>query len=126
MDTHDGANVASQIPSTRGKGQVLGRVQSIGVDHKVAVVFVNGRGFASIARVEELWQGLAFDSVDFVELKPGRVRRDHDGVGLGCQVLLGFGLLLLNPFLPQSNVTLSVGVRGALFAFIRVVCWQET
>jgi hypothetical protein len=86
MHAHDGADIAGQVPSAGRDGQIFARVETIGVDHKVAVVLVDMRRLASVAAVEELRQGLALNVVDGVHVEPGAVARQHDGVRLGDEV----------------------------------------
>ena len=73
MDAHDGAYVTGQVSAACGDGKVLGWVQTVGVDHKVAVVLVDVGGFASVAIVEELRQSLALNGVNGVHVEPGAV-----------------------------------------------------
>ena len=100
VHTHDGADVASEVAAAGRDGEILDRVEPVGVDHKVAIVLVHGGGLAAVPIVEELGQRLALDAVDRVHVEPGAVAGEHDGVGLRDQVfpcgvldkLLGLGL----------------------------------
>jgi hypothetical protein len=83
---HDRTDVSREVPPTRGDGQILARVEPVRVDHKVAVVLVDGRDLAPVLRVEELGQGPALDGVDRREVEPGAVRGDDDRVRLGREV----------------------------------------
>ena len=60
MDPRDGTDVARQIPSTRRDGQVLGRIETIGVDHKSPVIVVDRWRLTTITTVEEFGQLLSF------------------------------------------------------------------
>jgi hypothetical protein len=83
---HDGADVAGQVATAGGDGEILDRVQPVGVDHEVAVVLVHGGGLAPVPAVEELGEGLTLDVVDRVHVEPGAVTREHNRVGLRDQV----------------------------------------
>jgi hypothetical protein len=41
VHTHESAYVACKIPSARSDGEVLGRPETIGVDHKVPIILVD-------------------------------------------------------------------------------------
>ena len=73
MDPHNRANIAGQVSAAGRHGQVLDGVQSVGVDHEVAVVLVHSRRLAPIPVVEKLGECLPFDAVDGVHIKPGAV-----------------------------------------------------
>lgn len=89
MDTHDGAYVASQVSPASRHSKVLDGVEPVGVDHKIAVVLVNGWSFASVAIVEEFGHGLALDFMNSVHVEPGAVAGKNDGVRLGDEMLAG-------------------------------------
>jgi len=55
VNSHDRADITGQISSTCRDGQVLSWVESVGVDHEVAIVFVDGGCFASVSAGKELW-----------------------------------------------------------------------
>ena len=73
MHPHDCTNISRKISSTGRDGKVFGRVEAVGVDHEVAVVFVDDGGFASVSVIEELGQSLSFKRVDDVHVEPGAV-----------------------------------------------------
>src|SRR5258708_4879970 len=112
MDSHNSANISSQIPSASSDGQVLYGVQPVGVDHEVAVVLVDGWSLASVSVVEELWQGLSFDIIDVVHVEPAAVTWENYRVCLRDKVFprrrLGGSLRLLDLAL-------------SLLAFLRIV-----
>jgi hypothetical protein len=60
---HDGANVTGKVASAGSDGEVLDGVQSVGIDHEVAVVLVHRRSLATITVVKELGESLALDLV---------------------------------------------------------------
>lgn len=86
MDTHDGANIASQVSSCCSHCQILARVESVCVDHEISIVFVDMWRFAPVAIVEEFWQSLALDIVDGVHVEPGAVAGQNDRVCLRDEV----------------------------------------
>ena len=56
MNAHDSAHVSGQIAPTSCDSKIFRRSESVGVDHKVAIVLVNRRCLGPIPRVEELGQ----------------------------------------------------------------------
>lgn len=54
MDSHNGANVSCKVTPAGSDGEVFRGIETICIDHEIAVVLVNCRGFASIAAIEEL------------------------------------------------------------------------
>ena len=56
MHPHDCTHIASEIPSTRSDCLVFNRIESIRVDHEVAIVLVYSGCFASVSTIEELGQ----------------------------------------------------------------------
>jgi hypothetical protein len=54
MHPHDRSHVSSQIPPTRRHRQVLGRVQSIRIDHEIPVILVDLRRLAPVLAAEKL------------------------------------------------------------------------
>jgi len=100
VDAHDGADISSQVPPAGSDGQVLGRVEAVGVDHEVAVVAVDGGRLAAVAAVEELWQGLALAVVDVAHVEPGRIAGDDGRVCLRDEV--------------RARSSLQVGLCGGL------------
>lgn len=92
MHTHNGANITSQVSAAGSDSEIFDRVQTVGVDHEIAVVFIHSRGFASVAVVEELGHGLALNLVDGIHVEPGRVARENDGVSLRDEVVASRGL----------------------------------
>jgi hypothetical protein len=86
MHSHDRSHVSSQIPPTRRHRQVLGRVQSIRIDHEIPVILVDLRRLAPVLAAEKLGQRFSFESVDRTQVEPCRVRRDDERVGLCGQV----------------------------------------
>lgn len=91
MNPHDSANVSGEVSPAGGDGEVLGGVEAVGVDHKVAVVLVNRRSLAPILRVEELGEGPPFEWVNDGEAEPRRVGGNDDGVRLGREVTTSGG-----------------------------------
>lgn len=55
MDSHNGANISCKVSSAGSDGEVFGWIEAVGVDHEVAVVLIDCRGFASVAAIEEFW-----------------------------------------------------------------------
>lgn len=64
VHTHNGAHIASQIPSASGDCEVLCRVQSVSVDHEITVVLVDRRCLATVAVVEEFGKRLLLNVVN--------------------------------------------------------------
>jgi len=95
MYAHDGAYIASQVSSASRDSQVLGRVESICVDHEIAVILVHVGCLAPIPTVEELGQGFPLDVVNVVHVEPGAVTGQDDGVCLRDEVLSCRGLYAL-------------------------------
>ena len=73
MNPHNRTDISSQISPASSDREVFYRIETVRVDLKVSVVFVYSWGFASISVVEDLWEGLSFDIVDLVHVKPGAV-----------------------------------------------------
>jgi hypothetical protein len=92
VDTHDGADITSQVSSAGCDCQIFDGVKTICVDHEVAVVLVDSWRFASIPVVEEFGHGLAFYFMDGVHIKPGAVARKDDRVSLRHKMLASSGL----------------------------------
>lgn len=82
VDTHDGTDISGEVTPASRDSQIFNRVQSVGVDHKVAVVLVDGRGLAAVPTVEELRHGLALDVVDRVHVKPCAIAGQNDSMCL--------------------------------------------
>jgi hypothetical protein len=78
MDAHDGADIASQIPSACRDGQVLDWIQAVGVDHEVAIVLVHGWSLTAVPAVKKFWQGFSFDVVDVAHIEPGAIAGQDD------------------------------------------------
>ena len=76
------ADVAGQVPPAGRRGEVLGRVEAVRVDHEVAVAQINLGSLALVPAVEELREGALLDGVDAVVVEPGAVRRHNDVVRL--------------------------------------------
>ena len=100
VDAHDGADISSQVPPAGSDGQVLGRVEAVGVDHEVAVIAVDGGRLAAVAAVEELGQSLALAVVDVAHVEPGRIAGDDGRVCLRDEV--------------RARSSLQVGLCGGL------------
>jgi hypothetical protein len=82
MYAHDCANISSKISAASSEGKILARIETVGIDHEVAIVLVNGWSLASVPVVEELWQSLALNVVDRVHIKPSAVTWEDNGVCL--------------------------------------------
>ena len=78
MDTDNSTDIASQVSTAGRDGEVLGGLQTVRVNHKVAIVLVHLRGLAPVLVVEELWEGLLLDFVDASHVEPGGIRGDDD------------------------------------------------
>jgi hypothetical protein len=70
MDPHDGSDIPSQIPPTGSHCQILPRVESVGIDHKVPVILVNTWRLAPIPIREEFGERTTFDRVDEGQCEP--------------------------------------------------------
>lgn len=92
MHSHDGTDIASQIPSTGRDGEVFGRVEAVCVDHEVAVVLIYSRSFAPVATVEKLCHGLSLNVVNCVHVEPSTVAGKHNGVHLGDEMVSRYRL----------------------------------
>ena len=73
MDSHNGADISCEVTPAGSDGEVFGGVETICVDHEVAVVLVDCRCFASIAAIEEFRQGLSFFFVNQAHVKPSAI-----------------------------------------------------
>lgn len=130
MDSHDGANITSQVSTASRYCQILDGVQSVGIDHKVAIVFVDSGGFASVAVVEELGHGLAFDVVNRVHVEPGTIARQDNRMCLGNEMLASSrldGLLRLRVLAIGSWSSISTSsilgvVRRVVHLFVNAAC----
>lgn len=56
MDSDDGTHVSGQVTSASCHGEVFRRVETVGVDHKVAVFLVDCRRFVSVLLGKKLWE----------------------------------------------------------------------
>lgn len=86
MNTHYSTNITRQIPAAGGDRQILDRVQSVGVDHEVSVIFVDCRSLASVTTVEELCHCFLFQGVDRMHIEPRCVTGENDGMCLGNEM----------------------------------------
>lgn len=86
MNSHNGANITGQVSPAGRHSQILDGIQPVRVDHEVSVVLVDMRCLAPVAAVEKLGEGLSFDVVDGVHVKPGAIARKDDGVSLRDEV----------------------------------------
>lgn len=93
VHSHDCAHITSQVSPTGSQGEVFGRVEAITVDHKVAVVLVDGGHLGAISSIKKLGQGFFFQGVDLGEIEPGGIGGNDNGLGLGEEVLLRLFLL---------------------------------
>jgi len=75
VDSHYSANISSKIAPASGDCEIFRWVETVGVDHEVAIVFVDGWCLASIATIEELWEAFLLCIVDGVHIEPGAVAR---------------------------------------------------
>ena len=73
VDSHDGTNIASKISSARSDCKIFHRVQSVGIDHEVSIIFVHGLRLAAITVVEKFRQGLLLQVVYLMHVKPSTV-----------------------------------------------------
>jgi hypothetical protein len=89
MDSHDGTHITCQVSATGCDGQILDRVQAVGVDHEVAVILVDCRSLAPVAVVEELGHSFPLDVMNGVHVEPCAVAWQDNGVGLRDEVLSG-------------------------------------
>jgi hypothetical protein len=55
MDAHYGADIASQVSTTRSHSEVFRRSESVSIDHEVAIVLIYGRRLGPVTGIEELW-----------------------------------------------------------------------
>ena len=91
MDSHDSANIASQISPACGHCEVFYGIQAVCVDHEVSVVLVDGWCLASIPTIEELGKRFLLEEMYCVHIEPGGVTGKDDLVGLGDKVGIGGG-----------------------------------
>lgn len=91
MNAHYGANVTSQVATTGCHGEIFNWVETVGVDHEIAIVFVNSRCFAPIPIVEKLCHSFTFDIMDAVHVKPGAVTRQDNSMSLRDEMIPGGG-----------------------------------
>lgn len=82
VHTHDRANIASKVTSTGCDGKIFHRVEPVGINHEVTIIFIDSWSLASVAVVEELGQRLALNVVNRVHVEPGAITWQHDGVRL--------------------------------------------
>lgn len=61
---HDSTNISGKITATGCNGKILDGVQSVGVDHEISVVLVDGGSLATIPCIEEFRQGLLLDGME--------------------------------------------------------------
>ncbi len=85
---HYGAHVSGQITSASRGWQVLARIESIRVDHKVAIAHVDLWRFWFVFAVEKLRQSTFFDLVQCCVVEPGSVWGHYDVMGLFAGFLL--------------------------------------
>lgn len=70
MNTHDGSHITGQISAARCDGQVLARVETVRVDHEIAVILVYTGCLAAISFREEFRQGATLDGVNRRQAEP--------------------------------------------------------
>lgn len=86
MDSHDGTDIPRQIPAAGRDGQILDGIQTVGIDHEIAVVLIDGRRLASVPAIKELGESLLLNRMDGVHVEPCRVTGEDDGVSLRDEV----------------------------------------
>lgn len=87
VDTHNRADISSEVSATSSDCEVFNGVQSVCVDHKISVVFISSRRLAAITAVEELCERLLLDRVDNVHVEPAGVAGEDNGMGLGDELV---------------------------------------
>lgn len=89
MDAHDGADIASKIAAASCDGEVLDRIETISVNHKISIILINSRRLATVSVVEELGERLPLNVVDLVHVEPSAITREHNGMSLGNKMFAG-------------------------------------
>ena len=82
MNSHNRTDISCQIPTAGGDSKILDRIQTIGVDHEISVVFINSGGLASIPAIKELCEGLLLNWMNGVHVEPRGITREDDGMCL--------------------------------------------
>ena len=86
MDAHDGADISGKVATAGGNRKVLDGVESIGVNHEISIVLVDGGSLAAVSAIKELGQGFLLYRVDDVHIKPGGIAGENNGMCLGDQM----------------------------------------
>lgn len=86
MNAHDCADISGKVATAGRDRKVLDGVESIGVDHEISVVLVDGGGLAAVPAIEEFGQRLLLYRVDDVHIKPGGIAGENNGMCLRDKV----------------------------------------
>ena len=82
MYSHNSANVTGEVPPASCDCEIFGRIESIGIDHEIAIVLVDARRFAAIPTVEEFGDALHLCLMYCIHIKPGTIARNDHGKAL--------------------------------------------
>ena len=88
MNSHDSTNISSQVAPARSTGDVLCRVETVCINHEVAIRQVDLWCLWFVLPIEELWQGTFLYCVDRIVVKPCRVAWDDDVMRLLRHIIL--------------------------------------
>lgn len=61
MNANDGAHVSCKVTTTSRDGEILCRIETVGIDHEISVILVYLRCFGAIFVIEEFWECLFFN-----------------------------------------------------------------
>ena len=84
MNPHYSANIASKIPPARGDCKILRRIETIGVNHEIAIVLVDRRGLTPVPVVEEFRHSLFLEGMYSLHVEPCTIAGQDNGVSLLC------------------------------------------
>ena len=86
MNAHDGADISRKVATAGCNRKILDGVQSVGVDHEISVVLVDGGSLAAVSAIEEFGQSFLLYRVDDVHIKPGGIAGEDNGMCLRDQM----------------------------------------
>lgn len=107
---HYGTHITSQVATTGGTGDIFSRIQTVRVDHEVAVAHVDLGRLGLVACIEKFRQSPFLYLVYGVVIEPGRVRWNDNVMGLFRYIVL---------------LAIVLGVAFTCFARLRILCFAE-
>ena len=92
MHAHDSAHITTQISPARRESEILWRIETIRVDHKVSAVLIRLRRLAPVSAIKPLRQTLLLNPVDFRHVEPHAVAGQDNILRLLYEICARCGL----------------------------------